>query len=288
MGKNKEILDAELWAIWEALGIAEKITANFEVSVTIFSDSQRALKAIGLPGTSQENRFLRSQVYQKTEKLQQTGHHIQFRWVPGHSGLKGNERANLAARDRAERGGKLTERWSSLAYIKKNVYDIRLQELIKWHELETQNREASPRGFYVLRRTEGISIALGNASKKYASRYYQLKVGHGAVGTFLVRIGAIETPECWWCGAREQTVEHLYTRCRKWRKQRRKLVRELERVGVKWQPQVETRWLASMLADEKAVAPVLKYLKTTGIGGREGARERELEWERQNDQAGED
>ncbi len=28
--------------------------------------------------------------------------------------------------------------------------------------------------------------------------------------------------------------------------------------------------------------------KTTGIGGREGAKERELEWARQNDQAGED
>ena len=124
--------------------------------------------------------------------------------------------------------------------------------------------------------------------KKYASRYYQLKVGHGAVETFLVRIGAIETPEFWWCEASEQTVEHLYAWCRKWRKQRRKLVRKLEKVGMKWQPQVERRWLANMVGDEKAVAPVLKYLKTTDISGREGARERELEWERKNNQAGED
>ena len=79
------------------------------------------------------------------------------------------------------------------------MYDIRLRDLIKWHELESQNREASRRGFYI-----------------------------------------------------------------------------------------QTRWLASMLADEKAVTPVLKYLKTTEIGGREGARERELEWERKTDQAGED
>ncbi len=129
---------------------------------------------------------------------------------------------------------------------------------------------------------------LGNASKKYASRYYQLKVEHGAVGTFLTRIGVIETPECWWCGAEEQTVEHLYARCQTWRKQRRKLVRELEREGIRWQPQAERRWLASLLANEKAVAPLLKFLKITGIGGREGARERELEWERRNDQEGED
>ena len=45
---------------------------------------------------------------------------------------------------------------------------------------------------------------------------------------------------------------------------------------------------ATMLGNEKAVAPVLKYLKTTDIRGREEARDRELEWERKNDQAGED
>ena len=139
----------------------------------------------------------------------------------------------------------------------------------------------------VCRTKGGISPILGSAPKKYASRYYQLKVGHGAVGTFLARIQVIETPECWWCGVPEQTVEHLYTRCRKWRKQRRKLVRELEKEGVKWQPRVERRWLADLLGDEKAVAPLLKFLKTTGIGGREGARERGLEWEWKNDQESE-
>ena len=124
--------------------------------------------------------------------------------------------------------------------------------------------------------------------KKYASRYYQLKVGHGAVGTFLARIKVIESPECWWCKETVQSVGHLYTRCRRWRKERRKLVRELEKEGVLWQAQAERRWLAGLLANEKAVAPLLRFLKATEVGGREGARERELEWGRKNDQAGED
>ena len=50
----------------------------------------------------------------------------------------------------------------------------------------------------------------------------------------------------------------------------------------------ERRWLASLLGDEQAVAPFLKFLKATGIGVREGAKERELEWERKNDREGED
>lgn len=77
------------------------------------------------------------------------------------------------------------------------------------------------------------------ALKKYASRYYHLKVGHGAEGTFLARIGVIEIPErWWWFGATKQTVDYLYARCRKCSKQRRKLLRELEKEGIKWQPRV--------------------------------------------------
>ncbi len=40
---------------------------------------------------------------------------------------------------------------------------------------------------------------------------YVVKVGPGPVGTYLARIGVLETPECWWCKETVQSVEHLYT-----------------------------------------------------------------------------
>ncbi len=43
-----------------------------------------------------------------------------------------------------------------------------------------------------------------------------------------------------------------------------------------------------MLANEKAVGPLLDFLKSTEVGAREGAKERELEWERRVDHAGEE
>ena len=76
--------------------------------------------------------------------------------------------------------------WSSLAHIQKNLTKARSQELTKWLEAITQERENSRRGYYIPWRKAGINPTLGNAPKKYASRHYQLKVGHGAVGTFLV------------------------------------------------------------------------------------------------------
>ena len=74
---------------------------------------------------------------------------------------------------------------------------------------ESRKRNESE-GFYIPRLEKGMSRVLGSTSKKYAWRYLQLKVGHGAVGTYLAKIGVIETPQCWWCDGAEQTVEQLY------------------------------------------------------------------------------
>lgn len=49
----------------------------------------------------------------------------------------------------------------------------------------------------------------------------------------------------------------------------------------------EKRGLAELLANEKAMGPLLGFFKSTEVGGREGARERELEWEQRDDRVGE-
>ena len=129
---------------------------------------------------------------------------------------------------------------------------------------------------------------LGQAPKKYAARFFKLKVGHGAVGVFLERIGVTETAECWWCQRAEQSVHHLYTKCRKWRRERRVLKKELKALGIGWQRRPEKRWVANLLANEKAVQPLLKYLMTTEVRGREVGAERGMEWEQRADQEGEE
>lgn len=89
------------------------------------------------------------------------------------------------------------------------------------------------------------------------------------MGAFLARTGAIETPECWCCGEEEQSAEHLYTSCWGWRKGRRKIVREFYKAGIKWQAQTERKWLAELLANEKATKPLLFFSQTTEIGEEE-------------------
>ena len=72
--KNKEVLDAELWAISDALDIAAKEIPN--TSVTIFCDSQEALRVIKRPPLHKQNRLLWGVIYKKTKKLKSNGRQV--------------------------------------------------------------------------------------------------------------------------------------------------------------------------------------------------------------------
>ena len=153
-----------------ALDAALKETLDdIDTPVTIFCDSQKALRVIGNSPSHKENRFLRGCIYGKVEKLEKNGHHVTLRWIPSHSGLTGNEKADQMAKRKAERGGKQAERWSSLAHIQQNLTKTRSEELTKWHEARTQERENSRRGYYLPWKKAGINSILANTSKKYAS-----------------------------------------------------------------------------------------------------------------------
>ncbi len=113
-------------------------------------------------------------------------------------------------------------------------------------------------------------------------------MGHGAIGTFLSRIGAIEIAECWSYGAAEQSIMHLYAKYRKWRVECRTLRKNLRKAGVEGQKRPEKRWLAQLLADRHVVGSLLEFLENTKIRSRRGVAEREAEWQQRRDQETED
>ena len=71
------------------------------------------------------------------------------------------------------------------------------------------------------------------------------------------------------------------------RTQRRVLRRELRRAGIQWQRRLEEKWLAELLANKYALGPLLKFLKDSEVGCREGAAEKAEEWRQRRDQDGE-
>ena len=196
--------------------------------------------------------YLKSLIHQKPSDLKEHGHTVTIRRIPSHVGLVGHDQADQKAKNRACRGGKPEEQWSLLTYVERELIESQAQELTRWHETKRQEREISRKGFYIPRLGKGMSKVLRSTSKKYASRYLQLKVGHGAVGIYLAKIGAIENPQFWWCGGAEQTVEHLYTKCRRWRKERRRLMRTLCKEGISCQGWTERKRASGATGQRKS------------------------------------
>ena len=74
-GKNKEILDAELWAISMALEAARRETRqNLEAPITVFTDSREALATLQQISPCSSSPFLRDLIRQMTLDLKDAGH----------------------------------------------------------------------------------------------------------------------------------------------------------------------------------------------------------------------
>ncbi len=85
LGKNKEIIDAEIWGISEALDIAlrEPVLQSCIMHVNIFSHSQKSPNKFCEEQTC-EGKALKAQIYQKASELKCKGYKVTLRLVLSH------------------------------------------------------------------------------------------------------------------------------------------------------------------------------------------------------------
>ena len=91
LGRQKEAFDAEMYAMSEAVKIANDIAKDEEVRrVTVFTDSQATLGRIQSdePGQGQVL-ALRTMIWES--ELLRKDIQVEYQWVPAHKGIEGNE-----------------------------------------------------------------------------------------------------------------------------------------------------------------------------------------------------
>ena len=104
LGKNKEVFDAEVFAIGQALQVLDR-RGEENRSYTIFSNSQAALSRTQHDRTG-PGQALAIKAITTSRAIISRGCTIHLRWTPSHTDIQGNERADQAAREAQRKGGK--------------------------------------------------------------------------------------------------------------------------------------------------------------------------------------
>ena len=155
--------------------------------------------------------------HRNAEILASHGIKTHIYWVPGHVNVKGNERADILAKEGTKGKRIPRDATTSITYLKRKN---------KEHQMKTWNDRwpTMKRGHsYHGRPANNIHPLLRNhPSRKLVSTVIQMRTGHGYNRQYLARIptSSIESPLCP-CGYQKQSPRHLLLDCKNYKTKRR-------------------------------------------------------------------
>lgn len=195
---------------------------------TIYTDNQSALKSL-YKIAYQSGQILLIAIRQSILNITKRGHEVQFRWIPAHSGIPGNERANLLARQTTEPGAKPLKLGQDVAKVLKSALFREARKRI----ISEANAlfDKGSKGKY----TRDLDKAL---PRPHAARVYfqlsaqetkiliQLRTSHGHFNQYLAQRRLIPSKACG-CGYHTEDVKHFILHCPQWSNERAILKRNV-------------------------------------------------------------
>jgi ribonuclease HI len=199
--------------------------------VTIFSDSQAAIRSLQRPGRASGLQIL-GRILQNIEDLLPTLK-VTIRWIPGHEGIPGNEAVDRAAKNAAEKGrdginarlriGDLpaadqalpgpayhpeTRRLAAAMKVK-----IRRGAKIQWEKQWSANSTtAAPTRQLVKTPGKSTLEVYNGLHKAWSSVMVQMRTGRIGLSGFLAKIGIRDSNRCD-CDEGIQTPQHILLEC---------------------------------------------------------------------------
>jgi ribonuclease HI len=200
------VFTAECIALREALESA--INSN-QKNFIILSDSLSAIQLISTkPIYNPSNTFLAS-VFNLLHQLRTDGKNIVLAWIPGHSGISGNEKADESAR-RAIDDGVIT----SYCEISNVNLAISKRTQKSWYEMWMDPLVAKGRHYKNVQNfipTRPWFISRRGFSKRHISIISRMRLGHCCIASHLFKIKVLGDPHCE-CGE-EETLDHVLLSC---------------------------------------------------------------------------
>ena len=251
--ESHNVYAAELTGIQMALGLLEE-KIDEHANAYIFTDSQCAIQAIKSP-QRQSGQYIIKKILDAIDRLYKDKPtcNIHIEWVPGHMGIKGNERADEAAKAAASSAA--TQ--STIKMKSAQNRSILTMAKARWKAEWTNGLENSKR---LRSMSKHPNVATGPKlydalkQRKHVVWISRLRTGHCHLNQYLHRFNIVENPECE-CGAERETVEHYLLNCELYDEERDKLRRKVGGQGMK---------LHVLLGDPQTVGHTAEYIERTG------------------------
>jgi len=270
IGKGQIVYNGELEAIARGFEYAATVASEYE-DIHIHADNQAAIHRIKTP-SDRPGQIWQLRCLQAAERVREAGASIVLHWVPGHTDVPGNEKADLLAKEAAKLSP--SSDVTSLALIGIKIKNLALQEWREYLQQYTRGAVQKNPNTYAARFAwkirKRLSIPSGTR-RETACAFYRLKTGHGYTKSYLHRTGKSESDKCS-CGA-VQSPQHLLLSCRRYSRERSRLKKELGTGRLS---------LPLLLHTSKGITATLSFLSHTGIGTRKwhlGQMEEEQELE---------
>lgn len=207
LSDNATVMQAELYGIQECANQYVMVGARNK-RITILSDSQAALQALA------KSTFDSVSVGNCIKILEKVTVHnkIQIRWVPGHSGINGNEVA-----DRLANEGSTKDTIDLVSPESPATFDKALNEWL------VQNQEREWREKFPLRsqyanamiggRTFGDAKDLWTVKRNKIRAIMAILTGHARLNKFIKYSDPGHSAACRYCESMDENVEHLIMEC---------------------------------------------------------------------------
>ena len=216
-----DVLTAELFAIDQACSVA---AASHQQRMVIYTDSKSSLQLL-LRKKITTYRELVFNIQSKIHNISKQNKVIHLQWIPGHSGIRGNNIADKAAK-MALNAADMTR-----IIIPETVYKNIIRQVANKAWTEEAVRAMSTSHLGSIREDAKPHPWVRSNRRALDVALLRLRIGHCALNKHLHRINLEESPNCAWCGE-EESIQHIFEACYRHYSIRTQLREQLQRMNV--------------------------------------------------------